>query len=68
MHVSIKKGSVITIPLLLGMAVISGTPNCVSASMQPNEVVLTAINAGSVVLVLKLASDLSVSLSVTVTP
>jgi len=67
MNVTVKKGSIITIPLLAGWTVSSAEPQTVLAKMQGTAVVLTGVNPGSAHLTLSPAADVSVTLTVTVT-
>jgi hypothetical protein len=66
-HVSMKKGSSITLPILQGWKVTSSAPAIISVSPGGTSAVLTAVALGQAIVTLQLAPDLSVSLDVGVT-
>ncbi len=66
MVVTIKKGSVVSIPVYAGWAVTSSAPAVATARMLGTSVSITALAVGPTTLTLALAADLTVELVVTV--
>lgn len=66
-HVSMKKGSAVTIPIEQGWTVSASSTGIVGVVSAPRSVTLTALAVGQCTLILQLASDVSVSLDVGVT-
>ena len=66
MRVTLKKGSVLSIPLLAGWSVSSGAPATASVKMTGVVATVTALTVGSATLSLMIASDLAVTLSLDV--
>ncbi len=68
MGVSMKAGSVLRVPVLAGWTASSSDSSIVTAIIQANVLTITAKSPGNAKISLAPASDLSASLSVTVTP
>lgn len=66
MNLSLKVGSVLMVPLLSGMTITSSKPQVVTVATAANVATVTAVVVGSCELVLQVAPDLKVSLTVNV--
>lgn len=67
MFVTIKVGSMFSIPVgTTGFSATSGTPSVLAVNTQGGAIALTALSPGQSVVTLKIAGDLSVSLTVKV--
>lgn len=67
-HVNIKKGSSIIMPIVQGWSMTSGNTAVLTATVTGWVCTMTAVGVGQTVLTLALASDLKVELQVGVTP
>ena len=67
-HVNIKKGSSIIMPIVQGWSMTSGNTSVLTATVTGWVCTMIAVGVGQTVLTLALASDLKVELQVVVTP
>jgi hypothetical protein len=66
-HVSLKKGSSLTLPIVQGWKVTSSNASIISVSPGGTNVICTAVGLGECVITLQPAGDVGVGLTVGVT-